>query len=44
MNLEDLISEEPFWLDGYRGFVQLIVLLLLSEKMKMVQEEGSSEI
>lgn len=35
MNMEDLISEEPFWQDGYRGFIQLMVLLSLSEKIRI---------
>ncbi|MBL7196562.1 MAG: uridine kinase [Candidatus Omnitrophica bacterium] len=37
-NIEELVTANALWLDGYRGFVQLIFLLVLSEKMK---EEGS---
>ncbi|MBX9668611.1 MAG: hypothetical protein K2X93_13380 [Candidatus Obscuribacterales bacterium] len=33
-NLMDLIGGEPEWRDGYRGFVQLIVLTALSELMR----------
>ena len=33
-NIEELISEKPVWVDGYRGFIQLLVLLSLSDKVK----------
>lgn len=33
-NIEEIMPRESFWQDGYRGFVQLIILILLSEKMK----------
>jgi len=33
-NIEELTAREVTWLDGYRGFVQLIVILILSEKMR----------
>jgi hypothetical protein len=36
-NIEELIAQDAVWLDGYRGLIQLIVLVALSEKMK---EEG----
>jgi hypothetical protein len=44
VNLEDLLTENPVWLDGYRGVVQLMVLLNLSEKMKISRERSSEEI
>ena len=44
MNLEELLGEKPAWMEGYRGVVQLMVLLILSEKMKMIQTGDSSEI
>jgi len=34
VNFEELLGEHPVWLDGYRGFVQLMILLMLSEKSK----------
>ncbi len=34
VNPEELLGEDPHWLEGYRGFVQLMVLLMLSEKAK----------
>lgn len=37
-NIEEITTSNVVWLDGYRGFTQLIVLLVLSEKMR---EEGS---
>ncbi len=33
-NLDELIENDNCWQDGYRGFVQLIVVLLMSEKMR----------
>jgi hypothetical protein len=44
VNLEDLLTEHPVWLDGYRGLVQLMVLLNLSEKMKVTGERNGDEI
>ena len=34
VNIEEIVSDNMQWADGHRGFVQLIVLLCLSEKMK----------
>ncbi len=34
VNLEELLGDDPIWLDGYRGLVQFMVLLMLSEKLK----------
>jgi uridine kinase len=39
-NIEEFTMHQHVWVDGYRGFVQLITLLLLSEKLK---ESGSYE-
>ncbi|MDA8100696.1 MAG: hypothetical protein M0042_13855 [Nitrospiraceae bacterium] len=36
-NIQELIPAGVSWQDGYRGFVQLVVLLVLSEK---IREEG----
>lgn len=33
-NVKEILDNEYQWLTGYRGFIQLIVLLSLSEKMK----------
>ncbi len=33
-NMQELTAKDATWLDGYRGFVQLVVLLILSEKMQ----------
>jgi len=38
-NIEEVLSEQPIWMDGYRGFVQLIVLLVISETMKVGENE-----
>lgn len=35
-NLTELIIKDAEWLDGYRGFVQLIIVLILGEKMREV--------
>lgn len=34
MNVEELISQDVEWLDGYRGFTQLVILFALSEQLK----------
>ncbi|HNR86819.1 MAG TPA: hypothetical protein PKM65_00595 [Spirochaetota bacterium] len=34
VNIDELIASPPSWRDGFPGFVQLIVLIALSEKMK----------
>lgn len=34
VNIDEIAAEDVVWLDGYRGFVQLIVLMVLSEKMR----------
>ncbi|MFC1510645.1 uridine kinase [Candidatus Omnitrophota bacterium] len=39
VNLEDLLGKKPEWLDGYRGLVQLMILLCLSEKIKSLGEK-----
>lgn len=41
LNIEEIITNNAVWLDGYRGFTQLIVLLVLSEKMK--EEDAYNE-
>ncbi|MBI5417183.1 uridine kinase [Candidatus Poribacteria bacterium] len=33
-NLEEIVSGNINWLDDYRGFVQIVTIFLLSEKMK----------
>lgn len=33
-NIEEVIAQNAVWLDGYRGIVQLIVMLVLSKKME----------
>ncbi|MCA9400532.1 MAG: hypothetical protein KC713_02820 [Candidatus Omnitrophica bacterium] len=37
-NLEELLGERPQWEHGYRGLVQLMVVLIISEKIKMIHE------
>ncbi|MBF0508710.1 MAG: hypothetical protein HQK57_07275, partial [Deltaproteobacteria bacterium] len=34
-NIEEIIKGRIIWADGYRGLVQLVLLLVVSEKMKM---------
>ncbi len=33
-NIDELLDESFVWLNGYSGFIQLVVLLIISEKMK----------
>lgn len=33
-NMDEIAAEDIVWQDGYRGFVQLIILMVLSEKMR----------
>jgi len=33
-NLEEILGEQPNWVEGYRGIVQLLVLVAISEAMK----------
>jgi len=34
INIDEIISEEIKWQDGYNGFIQLILLRMISEKLK----------
>ena len=33
-NIEEFTMHQNVWAEGYRGFVQLITLIMLSEKLK----------
>lgn len=39
-NIEEVITQNASWLDGYRGIIQLIVILILSEKMEEESRRG----
>lgn len=43
-NTEDLLGESPEWESGYRGFVQLMLVWVLSEKIKAIGEKTQDEI
>jgi hypothetical protein len=32
-NIEEIITSDAVWLDGQRGFLQMIIIIMLSEKM-----------
>ena len=40
-NIDEIVAGEVDWMNGLRGFVQLIILLMISEKMK--EEVGYNE-
>jgi len=33
-NVDEIVCASPKWLDGYQGLLQLVVLIMLSEKLK----------
>jgi uridine kinase len=43
INAEDLLGEEPKWSGGYRGFVQLLIVWVLSEKIKTFTTENDND-
>ncbi len=45
LNIDEVLANRPIWLGGFRGIVQLITLLSLTEKMKeeiIVNQENSN--
>ncbi|MFL5728719.1 MAG: hypothetical protein ACJ75J_04455 [Cytophagaceae bacterium] len=44
VNIEDLTSPELFWKDSYRGYVQLIILYVLSERLRVFDSETPKQL